>query len=94
MAENEGKQETFVEEMKLAGSQVVAKVRELIQEGNVRRIIVKQKGKSIMEIPLTLGVVGAVLAPVLAALGAAAALITECTLEVERVKNDKVGSRK
>ncbi len=66
------------------GSQLVEKVKELIHEGNVRRIVIKQDGHSIVEIPLTVGVIGAVLAPALAAVGAVAALVTHCSIEVER----------
>jgi hypothetical protein len=73
------------EEFKVNGQELVDKVKELIQEGNVRRIIIKNKdGKTIMEVPLTIGVVGAVFAPVLAAVGAIAALVTECSIVVER----------
>ncbi len=75
----------FKEEFKVKGEQVLAKVKELIQEGNVRKISIKGKdGNTIVEFPLTFGVIGAVLAPVLAAVGAIAALVTECTITVER----------
>lgn len=78
---NYGKKEEF----KVSGDQLLEKVKKLIKEGNVRRIIIKDKsGKSLVEFPLTVGVVGAVLAPVLAAVGAIAALVTECTITVER----------
>ena len=73
------------EEFKVSGEELLKRVKELIAEGNVRRIIIKNKeGKAIIEVPLTLGVVGALLAPPLAAVGAIAALITECTIVVER----------
>ena len=73
------------EEFKLSGEDLLRKVKELIREGNVRHISVKDKdGKTIVEMPLTIGVVGTGIAPVLAAIGALAALITECTLVVER----------
>jgi len=73
------------EEFKINGEELVGKVKHLIQEGNVRSITIANKdGKTIMELPLTIGVVGAVLAPVLAAVGAVAALVTECTITVER----------
>ncbi len=73
------------EEFKVDGEQLLAKVKELIKEGNVRRIIIKDKaGKTLVELPLTIGVVGAVLAPPLAAVGAIAALVTECTILVVR----------
>ena len=73
------------EEFKINGEDLLKKFKELIAEGNVRRVIIKNKdGKTIVEIPLTIGVVGAVLAPYLAAVGAIAALVTECTIIVER----------
>lgn len=75
------KTETF----EIKGDQLLSKVKQLIAEGNVRRIIIlDKKGKSVIELPLTIGVVGAVLAPPLAAIGAIAALVTECTIKVER----------
>jgi hypothetical protein len=81
---------TTTEEFKINGEDLLAKVKQLINEGNVRRIIIKNKdGKSLVELPLTIGVVGAVLAPVLAAVGAVAALVTECTIVVERESDDK-----
>ena len=67
------------------GEQLLSKVKELIAEGNVRRITITEKsGKELVSFPLTIGVVGAVLAPILAAIGALAALIGECTIAVER----------
>jgi len=67
------------------GENLLKKVKELIDEGNVRRITVTEKsGRELMSFPLTVGVVGAILAPVLAAVGAMAALIGECTIAVER----------
>jgi hypothetical protein len=75
---------TVPEEIRVRGGQLVEKVGELIAEGNVRRIIVKHEGHPIVEIPLTIGVIGTLLAPQVAALGAIAALITECTVEVVR----------
>ncbi|HKX73427.1 MAG TPA: DUF4342 domain-containing protein [Candidatus Saccharimonadales bacterium] len=75
------------EEFKVNGQELVNKVKELIAEGNVRRIIINDKeGKTLVELPLTIGVVGAVFAPILAAVGAMAALITECSIVV--VRND------
>lgn len=76
---------TTKEEFKLSGDDLIAKVKELINEGNVRRIIIKNKdGKQLIELPLTIGVAAAVIAPVLAAVGAIAALVTECSIVVER----------
>ena len=81
---------TTHEEFKVNGEDLIRKVKELINEGNVRRIIIKNKdGKQLIELPLTIGVVGAVLAPVLAAVGAVAALVTECAIVVEREVEDK-----
>jgi len=78
---------TYTESFKVKGGQVVDKIKELIKEGNVRRISIKdKKGKTVVEFPLTIGVVGAVIAPILAAVGAIAALVTECTITVEREK--------
>jgi hypothetical protein len=76
---------TTKEEFKVNGEDLLRKVKELINEGNVRRIVIKNKdGKQLIELPLTIGVVGVVLVPVLAAVGALAALVTECTILVER----------
>lgn len=73
------------EEFKVSGEELLGKVKEIIREGNARRLIIKDKdGKTMIEIPLTAGVVGIVLAPVLAAVGAIAALVTECTILVEK----------
>ena len=73
------------EQFKIDGHEVLQKVKQLIKEGNVRRIIIKnEKGKVMMEIPMTFAVVGAVFAPVLAAVGALAVLMNKCTIEVER----------
>lgn len=75
------------EEFKVSGAEIVAKIKELVKEGNARRIIIKnEKGKVMLEIPLTLGAVGVLIAPVLAAVGALAALTTKCTIVV--VKNN------
>ena len=82
------------EEFKVNGEELLAKVKELVREGNVRRLIIKDKdGKTLIEIPLTVGVVGGVvgivIAPVLAAVGAIAALVTECSIIVERTEEKK-----
>jgi len=75
------RQETF----RVSGEELLKKFKSLIKEGNVRRITIKDKeGRTLIDIPLTIGLIGAVLAPVLAAVGALAALITECTITVER----------
>lgn len=73
------------EEFSVSGEQLLAKVKALIKEGNIRKITIKnKKGKELIVLPLTIGVVGAVLVPPLAAVGAIAALLTECTISVER----------
>jgi hypothetical protein len=77
---------TWWETIKVKGGQLLDRVQELIEEGNVRRIVIKHEDRTIAEFPLTVGVVGAVLAPVLAAIGAIAALIKDCKIEVERVR--------
>jgi hypothetical protein len=70
-------------EFEVSGDKLVAKIKELIKEGNARRIIIKnEQGESVLEIPLTLGVVGTALVPVLAAVGALTALLTHCTIVV------------
>lgn len=71
------------EEFKVSGSEIKAKVKEIIEAGNARKIIIKnEKGENVLEIPLTWGAVGAILLPVLAAVGAITALVTKCTIVV------------
>jgi Domain of unknown function (DUF4342) len=83
-------QRTFKESFKVAADQLVDAVKKLVHEGNVRRVIIKQETKTIAEFPLTIGVIGAVLAPMLAAVAAIATVVTDCTVEVEReVTDDK-----
>ncbi len=73
------------EEFKISGEDVVKKLKELVKEGNIRRIIIKnEEGKILVEFPLTIGVVGAALLPVWAAIGSIAALVTKCTIIVEK----------
>ncbi len=80
---------SFKESFKVNGENLLKKVKELIEEGNVRKITISNKdGKELMSFPLTLGVVGAVFAPVLAAIGAVAALVGECTITVEREEEE------
>ena len=73
------------EEIFIRGSELVEKVKELVRKGNVSKIRVKQDDKVLIEIPVTAGVVGAVLAPQLAIIGAVAALVSKCTVEIEHV---------
>jgi hypothetical protein len=82
-------QSGFKESFKVAAEQLVDSVKKLLHEGNVRRIVIKQEGRTVAEFPLTVGVVGAVVAPVLAAVGALAAVLTDCTVEVERTGSPK-----
>lgn len=81
---------TTKEKFTVSGSQLVDKVKQLIREGNIRRVRIIHKEKTVFEIPLTIGAPATVavilVAPVLAALGAFAALVTECTIEVEKVE--------
>jgi hypothetical protein len=73
------------EEFRVSGEELLGRIKSLIHEGNIRRIVIKNKeGGTIMEIPLTFGVVGALLVPTLAAVGAIAALVTEATVVVEK----------
>jgi len=80
---------TNTEEFTVNGEELLSRIKELIRKGNIRRVIIKNKeGRILMEIPLTLGVVGALLAPSLAAIGAIAALLTEATVVVEKVSEE------
>ncbi len=73
------------EEFRVSGEEVVQKIKEIIKEGNARRILIKnEEDETLIEIPMTIAVVGTVLAPVLAAVGALAALLTKCTIVVEK----------
>jgi hypothetical protein len=80
----EPQKRTFIEEIEVAGEQLVDKVKELVHEGSVRRLRIRHEGHTVLEVPITLAAVGVVLAPLLAALGALAAVLTRCTIEVER----------
>jgi hypothetical protein len=78
---------TRTEEFEFNGDMLVAKIKELLHEGNIRRVIIKnEEGRVLIDIPLSIGVVGALLAPQLAALGAIAALVTKGTVIVEKVE--------
>lgn len=78
------------EKFTVSGSQVVEKVKQLIHEGNIRRVRIIHKERTILEIPLSIGApaaaIGIMMAPILAAIGAFAALATECTIEVEKIE--------
>ena len=80
-------QETRTEEFSVNGEELLGRIKMLIHEGNIRRIIIRDKqGRTFMEIPLTVGVAGALLAPTLAAIGAIAALVSEARVVVEKVE--------
>lgn len=81
---NQNEQPGFGEQFQVQGAQLVEKVKELLHEGNVRDIIITHDGHPIIHFPVTVGVVGALIAPQLAALGAIGALLTHCTIEVVR----------
>jgi len=83
---------SWQEELSATGDELIDRVKSVVNEGNVRRIIIKQEDRTLVELPLTIGVVGVLLAPQLAAIGAIAALVTRCTIAVEREGSDKGGS--
>ena len=88
--EEEAQDQSKGERYKVAGEKLLSKVKELLKEGNVRRITIKNdEDKTLIEIPLTFGVVGAAVFPVWAAVGAIAALVTDCSIEVERLDKDE-----
>ncbi|MEQ1898207.1 MAG: DUF4342 domain-containing protein [Vicinamibacterales bacterium] len=87
MAEN-----MWWESIKLEGGALLEQLRELIHEGNVRRIRIVHQGRVVAEFPMTAGVVAAVLAPVVAAIGAVVALLQDCSIEVERERKDDAGT--
>ena len=81
-------EKSFTEEFKVTGDAMVATIKDLLHEGNIRRITIKnEEGHTLIEIPLTVGVVGAILLPVWAALGAIAALAARLTIVVEKVQS-------
>ncbi len=83
--EHMSESETRREEYKVKGEKIVAKIKELLHEGNVRHVVIKNdEGKTLIEFPVTVGVAGALLVPVWAAIGALAALVSNCSIEVER----------
>lgn len=88
MAHKSDSKNTRQEEFKLNGAEIIKKIQELIHQGNIRRIIIKnEEGKTLIEIPLILGLVGAALAPVLAAVGAIGALVAKLTIVVEKTES-------
>lgn len=90
MTESSEKAQSGRDKFRVAGDKVIATIRELIHEGNVRRVVIKNDdGRTLIEFPVTIGVAGAVLVPVWAAVGAIAAIVTDCTIEVERTDQDE-----
>jgi hypothetical protein len=79
---------TVWETIRLQGGELLEKLKQIIHEGNARRLVIKQGDHVVAEFPLTAGVVGALIAPVLAAVGAIVALLNDCSLDVERVVKD------
>ena len=79
-------EKTTWDSLKAEGEQFLKQLKDLIHEGNVRRVVIEHQGRVVAEFPLTAGVVGVVLAPVLAAIGAIVALLKDCTIKVERVE--------
>ena len=89
---------TIKEKFTVTGDQLLGKVKQLIREGNIRRVRILHNDKTLLEVPLTIGApaaaIGIVAAPVLAAVGALAALVTECTIEVERAEKKDSSNQK
>ena len=81
----EARGESTTESWQVRGSELLEAAKRLLHEGNVRRVVVKQGDRTIAEFPVTVGVIGAAIAPAVAAIGAMAAVLAECTIEVERV---------
>lgn len=79
---------TWWESFKVEGENAIDKIKSVVHEGNVRRVVVQHQGRTVAEFPLTAGVVGTVLAPVLAAVGALVALLKECTIHIERLADE------
>ena len=77
-------EKTWREKIEGTTDQILEQIRKLLDEGNIRRVVVKHQGKTVAEFPLTVGVVGTVIAPVAAAIGALTAVLAECTIEVEK----------
>ena len=84
---------TWKETFKVTGAQLVEAVKKILHEGNVRRVIIKQGDHTVAEFPLSVGVIGAVIAPILAAIGALAAVMNECTIEVERADDSDTSEK-
>jgi hypothetical protein len=81
---------TFWEKLEGTTEQILGQIGKLVDEGNIRRVVVKQRGRTVAEFPLTAGLIGAVIAPIAAAIGALTALIADCTIEVEKEVGETV----
>jgi hypothetical protein len=89
MTERPNHDDGRVEEFHVSGEELLAKIRELVHEGNIRRIVIAgEDGKTFIEFPVTVGVVGALLLPMFVAVGAIAAVVTNCTIRVERKEEE------
>jgi hypothetical protein len=80
---------TFWQKLEGTTESILNQLKKLIDEGNIRRVVVKHRGRTVAEFPLTAGVIGVVIAPVAAAIGALSALLAECTIEVEKAEGEK-----
>ena len=81
---------TYWESCKAEGTNILDKLKDLIHEGNVRRVVIQHQGRTVAEFPLSAGIVGALLAPVLAAVGAIIALLKDCSIQVERADQERI----
>src|SRR5262245_52259633 len=84
--------QTFWQKLEGTTDQILNQLKKVVDEGNIRRVVVKQRGRTVAEFPLTAGVIGAVLAPVAAAIGALSALLADCSIEVEKVVDEEPAS--
>ena len=82
-------EKTFWQTIETTGDQLLSTIKQIVEAGNVRRIRIRQKDRVVAEFPLTAGVLGIVIAPIAAAIGALTAVLTECTIDVERVEDPK-----
>jgi hypothetical protein len=87
-SEGETMTRTFWQKLEGTSDQVLEQLKRILDEGNVRRVVVKQGTRTVAEFPLTVGVIGALLAPIVAAIGALVALLADCTIEVEKTVPD------
>ena len=86
-------EQTHWQTLKTEGEAIVERLKKLIHEGNIRRVVVQHEGRTVAEFPLTAGVVGVVVAPVIAAVGVLVALLKDCTIQVERAEDASTNER-